>query len=57
MEAPGKYFVYSLTHHVKAPLAGFHNESNSDPPYCGLGNPTTMQGVAVFHAFNNSEYL
>ena len=56
MEAPGKYFLYSLTLHVKAHLAGFHSDSNSVPLYCGSGNPTTMQGVAVFHAFRSSEY-
>ena len=46
MEAPGKYFLYSLTHHVKDHLAGFHSDSNSVPPCCGLGNHTTMQEVA-----------
>ena len=56
MEAPGKYFLYSLTHHVRAHLAGFSSDSNSVPPCCGLGNHTTMQGVAVFHSFHSSEY-
>ena len=57
MEALGKCFLYSLTHHVKTHLAGFRSDSNSVPPYCGLGNHNTMQGVTVFHAFHSSEYL
>ena len=57
MEASGKYFLYILTHHVKARLTGFYSDSNSVHPYCGLGNHTTMQEVDVFHALHNSEYL
>ena len=51
MEVPGKYFLYSLTLHVTVHLAGFHSDSNSAPPYCGLHNHNAMEGVAVFHAF------
>ena len=56
MEAPSKYFLFSLTHHVKTHLAGFQSDLNLVPPYCGLLNHTTMQGVAVFDAFHSSEY-
>ena len=56
MEASGKYFLYSLTHYVKTPLAGFYSDSNSLPLYCGFNNHTTMQRVFVFHAFHSSEY-
>ena len=47
MEAPGKYFSYSLTHHAKTHLAGLHSDSNSVPPYCCFGNHTIMQRVGV----------
>ena len=46
------HFLYSLTHHVRAHLAGFHCDSDSVPPYYGLDNHTTMQGVAELHAFH-----
>ena len=45
MEVPVKYFLYSLTLHVTVHLAGFHSDSNSAPPYCGLDNHNAMEGV------------
>ena len=56
METRGKYFLNNLIHHLKAHLAEFHSDSNSVPPYCGLGNNTAIQGIAVFHAFHSSKY-